>query len=137
MSRILFPVFDHSVSNLWCEQSFMRTNIWFQINIFSGNYVCIVVCVQCLLNKHEKSSRSLGPQWGGLCQVEVSLTILKTEDSTGHRHTGVCIESVCTLPLSWWGEKKLLIFRLKFTHLSNSVSEICSTLDRVLHRWYW
>ena len=35
-------------------------------------------------NKHEKSSRSLGPKWGGLCQVEVSLTILKTEDITRH-----------------------------------------------------
>ena len=50
------------------------------------------------LNKHEKSSRSLGPQCGGLCQVEVSLTILKTEnrytDTQKHTQTGVPIESV-------------------------------------------
>ena len=46
-------------------------------------------------NKHEKSSRSLGLQWGGLCQVEVSSTILETEDSTRHRPAHRSVYRVC------------------------------------------
>jgi hypothetical protein len=51
---------------------------------------------QMYKNKHEKLNKSLGPQCGGLRQVEASLTTENIHHRDHHRHqqTGVSIESV-------------------------------------------